>query len=41
MQKVVSSHYDHEDADICYDLEDSDNEEGIVYHELHPTVKGR
>ena len=41
MQKVVSSDYDHEDPDICYDLEDSDDEEGIVYHELYPTAQGK
>jgi len=41
MQKVVSSDYDHEDPDTCYDLEDSDDEEGIVYHELYPTAQGK
>ena len=40
METILSSDYDHEDVDTLYDLEDSDDEDG-VFHQLYPTYKGQ
>ena len=39
LTKICSSDYDHEDPDSLYDLDGSDEEDGILLHELYSTAQ--